>query len=1837
MRYPLAFLAAFILPLSAAPLSGTYSIGPTGTYASLTAAIADVKLQGMNASVVLELQASYMSSVETFPLTVGGAGGLPTTMVNTLTIRPASGATALSISSANTTAATLDLNGAQFLRIDGRPGGVGTAKELTIANTNTSGVAVRFINEASENVLSFLIVQGVNTSATGGTSVFSTTTGVNGNDNNTIDQCDLRDGATTPANALYSLGSNGNVAQRNSGNTVSNCNIFNFYAETAVDVTGVRLDSGNTDWNIIGNSFYQTSDRVAVASNVRAIFINNPSGNNFTITGNFIGGTAPRAGSTAWATLGTSAAYRFQGIRLNVGTTGSSNAQGNTIQNIAWTTSSNDTTQSGIWCGIYVQSGRVNIGTATGNTIGRSTGTESVSVTTSGTGGTSFGIRSESSSPVAITNNTIGSITTSGSGTTVSASLVGIQVSAGANTIVGNNIGSTATAYSLNAVTSSTSTAGQQVTGIFSSSSASTSITGNTVANLNNSYAGNASAGQIRGIATSEGVNTITGNTVRSLLTTNQNTGRTTSSSVLGIIQTSPVAGQTVSRNVVHSLANTTSAPPVSVIGIYYAGTSTGSNLIARNLVHSLAIFSTSTSSVLCGMYFNSGTFTAQNNMVRVGLDASGNTTAGASQLSGIFDGSSTTGRRFYHNSVYVGGNQTSGSNSTYALMSSGTSNTRNFTNNIFANARNNSGIGNSTHYAVQYGGNSAWPTGLTASNNLYFVNGTGGVLGTFAGLDRPTLAAWQLATRVDSASLNADPLFISASGTATSVDLHAQIASPVSNGGSSFPQVSDDFDGQARNSMFPNIGADEFDPANVANLSSIAVSDGARFSPSFAINTLIYRICVASTATSITVTPSLINPLTTVTVNGGNPAIPVSLNLGSNRITILVTAQDGITTKTYTLVVIKLGGTLSIGPTGDYPSITQILSDIRMKSLAGPLTLELQPAYLSSVETLPLVFNNLNTTATNTLTLRPQSGATGLSIYSDYLVTVDLLGTKFMTIDGRPGGVGTAKELTIGNTRTEGVAVRFIHEASENTLRHLTLRGVNTQETTSFYNSSGVVFFSSNTGVNGNDNNTLDSCDIRDGATTPTNAIYSEGSASTPEQNNSGNTVSNCNIFNFYSANENASGVCLDDGNTDWTISGNSFYQTTARAQSSGYVRPISISGSGSQFNIIGNFIGGSEPKAEGLPWKTDGGLGLSIFEGIRLNTGSGSVGNVQGNTIRNMVWNSSGASSNNTPWTGIRIGLDPNQYFGSLSSCAVTGNTIGASTGTNSVVVNSSDSFEIIFGILFQTNALGTISDNCIGGINTNVSLSGIKASGETINIANNVVGSTTTANSLNGGTLSGPVQVTGIENSSHVATITGNTVANLNNNYAGTSTSDRISGIVTTTNDANTVSTNLVRNLSTASANPGRVGFGPGITPSMQGISVTSSSPSLTVFKNTIHSLSNTATSASVQGAGIYCMGGENNGTSVIAGNRVHSLSIFSTSESSKLYGMYLGRGNFNTQNNMVRVGLDASGVSTAGASTVSGIFDNGRTAGRNFYHNSVYVGGTQISGQSITSAFSSGAWSIGRVFRNNIFVNARTNSGATSKHYAAGYTDDVRGASFVHGQTANANHNIYLVSGIGGVLGYYFGDYSTLAAWQVGTGQDISSTVADPLFVNPTGTTATVDLHLRSSTPADGGGLPIVSVTDDYDGDTRSLTAPDIGADELRPPFQQWAQSNAVGNDPITPGANGLANLLNFAFALNPNTSSRNALGHTGNVITPGSISLELLSGTPTAKFIRRADYVAAGLTYTTQFSANLSTWVTDTTPPSLFATDGINQVAGLTYPVLPGGAQARFFRVIVSLQ
>ncbi|MCU6792350.1 cadherin-like beta sandwich domain-containing protein [Paenibacillus sp. WQ 127069] len=98
--------------------------------------------------------------------------------------------------------------------------------------------------------------------------------------------------------------------------------------------------------------------------------------------------------------------------------------------------------------------------------------------------------------------------------------------------------------------------------------------------------------------------------------------------------------------------------------------------------------------------------------------------------------------------------------------------------------------------------------------------------------------------------------------------------------------------------------------PSSVATLGSLTVSPGA-LNETFASGTLSYTTNVANSVGSISVTPTVSDSMANLTVNGtssvsGSVYGPISLVVGANTITVVVTAQDGVTTKPYTIVVTR-------------------------------------------------------------------------------------------------------------------------------------------------------------------------------------------------------------------------------------------------------------------------------------------------------------------------------------------------------------------------------------------------------------------------------------------------------------------------------------------------------------------------------------------------------------------------------------------------------------------------------------------------------------------------------------------------------------------------------------------------------------------------------------------------------------------------------------------------------------------------------------------------------------------------------------------------------------------
>jgi len=120
------------------------------------------------------------------------------------------------------------------------------------------------------------------------------------------------------------------------------------------------------------------------------------------------------------------------------------------------------------------------------------------------------------------------------------------------------------------------------------------------------------------------------------------------------------------------------------------------------------------------------------------------------------------------------------------------------------------------------------------------------------------------------------------------------------------------------------------------ANLAALKLSSGT-LTPVFSIDSINYTAKVTNTTTSVTITPTASDPQATIKVNGttvasGTASASLPLVVGPNTITTVVTAQDGITTKTYTVTVTRAassntylsnlkinGGSIPLSPAFNY------------------------------------------------------------------------------------------------------------------------------------------------------------------------------------------------------------------------------------------------------------------------------------------------------------------------------------------------------------------------------------------------------------------------------------------------------------------------------------------------------------------------------------------------------------------------------------------------------------------------------------------------------------------------------------------------------------------------------------------------------------------------------------------------------------------------------------------------------------------------------------------------------------------------------------------------------
>jgi len=1322
LRVLLAILLAISTSTIQAQLSGTKNI--PGDYADLAAAITDLNTQGVGAGgVILNILPGNAQTAPAGGYVIGGAGSaVLTTSSAANPISIIGNGNVLTASASHVagvlTDAIIKIIGADYVTLNGLLLFENAANIVTTAASNTMtewGIALLYATttDGAQNITisndtidlnrTYVNTFGIysnstHSSTTVGTSATATTT-AGSNSGLTIVSSLITDvnlgivvvGPTAAADYNDGVNIGGNTAI--TGNVIANFGTngtFSTYVNVSGTVNGILVRNTknyNISYNTVSSSnggvTAGTLNGIQVPANTvtpTGTFTNNINFNSISLT------SAAAAGVINGINVGGTSASVTSGININ------NNNFSNFGHTVAGTAAITFITQGGPHLNQSISN----------NTF------SNISVNT--TGSVTFISNSQSLPAAGIKNVNNNSIVTgftkTGPGGTVTFFTDNGSDPIDATNNLNNNIFS-------NIVVSGATT----VNGFSNTNGGSPikNIINNTVSNIT----GGTSAIQGFNINFDAGTTTMTSNTVSNI---------TAAGAITGInFGTSGTNGTTnASQNTIHTLSGSGTG---AVTGIIIGGTTGQTRNIFRTKIYNLE--NTNAGGSVTGINAaSSANINIYNNLIG---DLRAPNLNAANSLIGI-NVSGGTNVSLSFNTVYL--NATSvGALFGSSAVSASTTPVLAMNNNIFVNTSTSAGA---TGYTVAYRRSSTTLTSYAAgsNNNLYYA-GTPSATnlifyqGTTAADQDQTLAAFK--TRVSPRDLNSvteNPNFLSVAGAnANFLHINTAIATQIESGGATVAGIANDFDGDARNGSTPDIGADEFVgialdmsgptithvtvqntctagsriiTATITDASGVPTAGAGLPVAYWNINGGAYIAATGSfaggnlyqfTIGTGSVSGDVINYYFAAQDNAGTPNISVSPAAGAAGFSSNPPAASTAPSSAYSYLNLGvMSGIKTVGTGGDYATLTAAVAAYNSNCLTGAVVFNLIDANYSASETFPLTINfNPSASSVNTLTIQPATGVAVSVISSNSTALFDLNGAKYVTIKGLNAG---GSSLLLRNTSTGGAVVRFINDATNNTLDSLTIESGNTSA------SSGSIFFSTSTGTTGNSNNNIQNSVIRsDASGVHANTVYSNGSTTAL---NADNTISGNEILNFTG---NAVLVTNSGNGNTWNINQNKFYQTAARTTA---INVISIQ-SGSGHTISGNSIGGAAADRSGVAFTTTG-----VFNAISLTVGTATPTSVQGNIISNL--NVSGGT--NQTWGGIFIA------GGNVNVGTVTGNRIGTALAVHDTIRVSYDARAI-----YNTGA-GTlnIENNIIGNLAyyraSGDELKGIKSTGGINIIRNNIV---------------------------------------------------------------------------------------------------------------------------------------------------------------------------------------------------------------------------------------------------------------------------------------------------------------------------------------------------------------------------------------------------------------------------------------------------------------------------------------------------------------------------------
>ncbi|MDZ4666844.1 MAG: T9SS type A sorting domain-containing protein [bacterium] len=1616
-------------------LSGIKTICPSGCdYTSIGAACNDVRLKGVSGSLIFELTNTYNPIIESYPFSFGN---LLTSTANSITLRPSNNVSTPIIFSTSASR-TFEFNNTNYLTIDGKKGGVGTPEFIQICNQNSVGSAINFINGSENNTLTHCRVTGISTSISSGVINFLGTNSTIGNSNNSIFNCSIKDSIGTPIYAIYSLG---NSTYPNLFNTLYGNNFSNYF-NTSNPTYALFLSTGTNSWFIGSNHFFQKNTRTTALNTVGSIFIN--SGSDYAIYGNFFGGSGPNCGGSAYAINGTGS---MSMINLNLLATSACVIQSNTFRNF------NINLTGANHYFINMANGAFNV---SGNTFGNDVSNNNIRFSSTASnilfapinlnGGTSYG-------EIVVESNAFGSMSIVGTGL-VNYRAINIVTAVSALNITNNNLGSLSIANSI-----VDSTAGQ-LYGIFGPTTASfNTINGNTLTNL--SAINTATTTRLCGIyINSSGTFNVLENTINNLITTSTGIGTNANAPLIGILQNSTGLDQVCSGNNVSGLYlnNALTSNPIQLYGIFYSGSVSGTNILSHNYVQGIRSLSTGTS-IINGIYNGCYGVSCFNNRVRLGLDMNGNPTPENHQIYGINDANSANA--YYYNSVYITGsvNVTGSSNTAAFYNSTGATATRKIINNIFYNQRANvSGLGN--HYAIFL--TSTTLSGLSLDHNIYFAPAIGGILGRFNSVDYLGLNQWRSITYSDYNSGWGSPNFITPNS--PTAQLKVQSPTPVEGAGEYIEDLEVDFEQEIRAVNSPSdIGADAgtfvavdlfppsilFNPlSNTASTSNRTLSvnlidSGTRVTKSVSIEPRIWYRRSFPTISPWVSTPGILvagnqkNGTWDFMIDYSIIGLPAAFG---HRYQYYVVAQDSAPTPNLFYNPLNGANHSSVGMQISAPTTPEQFSIVI--NLSTNITVGAGQAYTTLTGPFGL-FDAINNGAL--------AGNTLATIVSNII---------------EPGTV------SLTNAGMGGYNLRVKPDA--------TPRVLSGAQTTSY---SALIFLNGAIGV------TIDG--VSPGMLTIRNVIGTSTNMATTSairiNNGKNDTIKNC-IIESNSGNASFATLSLSTSNglvkaSDLFIKNNiirpAFNDTNQTPQAAILIN--SSTGNISNTYIYSNEI--SDFKAYGIYLVNvgnnlkigdlnDSTQGNKIYQRARQASNySILVGSGSGHIIaHNAIYNLAGVIHTNTTY-GIYA-------YNNINNIRILHNSFGgsnASRGGQAYQFNSN-----YYGILFAggnlTNSIidGNIFAN-FAGMGSNL-FNGILVTAGKVIISNNTIGGSFYGTNLQD-TISISNNFFGIRvTSTSPASITNNVISNINNNGLGYMVGMSIEAGVSD------IKNNKISHLKTFSTSNVSLDY------SCVGLRFSSATSGNNIENNYINNLQNLSTTSNVCVTGMAIVNSISN--SNITRNRIFNLIANGTGSgalSPIIRGIYSsGRVNATFANNQITIAPNIVGTQAR----IRGIEAANSGASSNFFHNSIYIGGTTY-GSNNSSAFYRNAVSSNAAIevKNNIFYNERAGAG---KHYS--FSTNTNSA-------ISHDYNLYVNTNLNTAIENPIGTSKNLSTWNAQTGNpsnNIGNTNielgADQFFPNK----SLGDLASSACVISNAGGYtPILS---DFNQAIRSNPA-DLGSVEF----------------------------------------------------------------------------------------------------------------------------------------